>query len=192
MTYFIQEHTSAPSSKPPPGRFLIRDSGSSISITTATDQPGFLFPVSRTTPITVRRKITEESSLSQPPDQNKSRKNETKRPANRLLPDDSGHFPHSNIVVTDVYYEDVLNSSTTNITPTLNNLHVDQNTDKTSTSSPKQPANESSTANATTGSSLSASMKIISQTTQPLFNGKKVLFRVFSYSTHFAKCLLAL
>ncbi|XP_073803013.1 receptor-type tyrosine-protein phosphatase zeta isoform X2 [Danio rerio] len=168
---YNEEHTSAPSSKPPPGRFLIRDSGSSISITTSTDQPGFLFPVSRTTPITVRRKITEESSLSQPPVQNKSRKNETKRPANRLLPDDSGHFPQSNTVVTDVYYEDVLNSSTTNITPTINNnLLIDQNTEKASTSPPKQPANESSTANATTGSSLSASMKIISQTTQPLFN----------------------
>ncbi|XP_067283467.1 receptor-type tyrosine-protein phosphatase zeta isoform X4 [Pseudorasbora parva] len=193
------EGTSPPASKSPPSRTLIRDSGSSISITTATDQPGFLFPVVRTTPITVRGRITEESSLSWSPDQNKTR-NETKRPVSKLLPEESGHLPHSNMVVTDVYYEDVLNGSSTKAAPDLNdNLLTaspgDQNqeasvtTTKTSPTSapsgrlvPKQAAktttitptvNATSTANAstvTTGSSLSASMSIISQTTQPLFN----------------------
>ncbi|KAK9975654.1 hypothetical protein ABG768_020895 [Culter alburnus] len=189
------EGTSPPASKSPPGRTLIRDSGSSISITTVTDQPGFLFPVVRTTPITVKGKITEESSLSWSPDQNKAR-NETKRPLSKLIPEESGHLPHSNMVVTDIYYEDVLNISTTKATPDLNNnlltappgsqdQEISVMTTKTSSTSaplPKQPVkmttitpavNTTSTANAstvTTGSSLSASIKIISQTTQPLFN----------------------
>lgn len=200
--------TSPPTSKSPPSRTLIRDSGSSISITTATDQPGFLFPVVRTTPITVKGKITEESSLSWSPDQNKAR-NETKRPLSKLIPEESGHLPHSNMVVTDIYYEDVLNISTTKVTPDLNNNLLtappgvqDQETSvmttKTSSTSapfgqlvPKQPAKmttitpavNTSTANAsteTTGSSLTASIKIVSQTTQPLFNGKTILIMVFA------------
>ncbi|XDV24581.1 hypothetical protein PO909_028713 [Leuciscus waleckii] len=187
------EGTSSPPSKSPPSRTLIRDSGSSISITTATDQPGFLFPVVRTTPITVRGKITEESSLSWSPDQNKTR-NETKRPLIKLIPEESGHLPHSDMVVTDVYYEDVLNTSTTKATPDLNNLLTappdaqDQETSVRTTKSsstsafgqlvPKQPVktttitpavNATSTANASTVTTGS-SMKIISQTTQPLFN----------------------
>uniref|UniRef100_A0A8C1H2I9 protein-tyrosine-phosphatase n=1 Tax=Cyprinus carpio carpio TaxID=630221 RepID=A0A8C1H2I9_CYPCA len=184
----FQERTS-PASNSPPGRILIRDSGSSISITTATDQPGFLFPVIKTTPITVQRKMTEESSLLWSPDQNKSR-NETKRPLNRLLPEERGHLPHSNMQVTDVYYEDIL--STTKTTPVQNNDLLtalpdaqDQETStmiaKTLKTTAKPAVNTTSTANtstATTGSVVSASMKIISQTTQPLFNGKTVFFRV--------------
>ncbi|KAK7129764.1 hypothetical protein R3I93_019417 [Phoxinus phoxinus] len=188
------EGTSPPPSKSPPSRTLIRDSGSSISITTATDQPGFLFPVVRTTPITVRGKITEESSLSWSPDQNKTG-NETKRPLSKLIPEESGHLPHSNMVVTDVYYEDVLNTSTTKTTPDLNNNLLtappdaeDQETSVRTTKSsstsafgrlvPKQPVktttitpavNATSTANASTATTGS-STKIISQTTQPQFN----------------------
>uniref|UniRef100_A0A672RAS4 protein-tyrosine-phosphatase n=1 Tax=Sinocyclocheilus grahami TaxID=75366 RepID=A0A672RAS4_SINGR len=155
------EETSPPASKPPPGRNLIRDSGSSISITTATDQPGFLFPVVRTTPITVRRKMTEESSLSWSPDQNKSR-NETRRPLNRLLPEDGGQLPHSSMLVTDVYHED----STTKTTPAQDQ---DQET-STSSSITKPVLNATAAANASTGLAVTVSMKIISQTTQPLFN----------------------
>lgn len=114
------------------------------------------------------------------------------------------------MVVTDIYYEDVLNISTTKATPDLNNNLLtappgaqDQETSvmttKTSSTSapfgrlmPKQPAkmttitpavNTTSTANAstvTTGSSLTASIKIVSQTTQPLFNGKTILIMVFA------------
>ncbi|XP_058628400.1 receptor-type tyrosine-protein phosphatase zeta isoform X2 [Onychostoma macrolepis] len=160
------EETSPPASKSPPGRNLIRDSGSSISITTATDQPGFLFPVVRTTPITVRRKMTEESSLSWSPDQNKSR-NETRRPLNRLLPEDSGLLPHSNMLVTDVYYED----STTKTTPAQDqDQETSTLTPQTSSTTTKAVLNATAAANASTGSAISASMKIISQTTQPLFN----------------------
>ncbi|XP_016303148.1 receptor-type tyrosine-protein phosphatase zeta isoform X1 [Sinocyclocheilus anshuiensis] len=155
------EETSPPASKSPPGRNLIRDSGSSISITTETDQPGFLFPVVRTTPITVRRKMTEESSLSWSPDQNKSR-NETRRPLNRLLPEDGGQLPHSSMLVTDVYHED----STTKTTPAQDQ---DQET-STSSSTTKPVLNATAAANASTGLAITASMKIISQTTQPLFN----------------------
>ncbi|XP_042603026.1 receptor-type tyrosine-protein phosphatase zeta-like isoform X2 [Cyprinus carpio] len=175
------EERTSPASNSPPGRILIRDSGSSISITTATDQPGFLFPVIKTTPITVRRKMTEESSLLWSPDQNKSR-NETKRPLNRLLPEERGHLPHSNMQVTDVYYEDIL--STTKTTPVQNNDLLttlpDAQDQETSTmtantlkTTAKPAVNTTSIANAstaTTGSAVSASMKIISQTTQPLFN----------------------
>ncbi|XP_050964104.1 receptor-type tyrosine-protein phosphatase zeta isoform X2 [Labeo rohita] len=169
------EETSPPTSKSPSGRNLIRDSGSSISITTVTDQPGFLFPVVRTTPITVRGKKTEESSLSWSPEQNKS-KNETKRPLIKLLPEDSGQRPHSNMVVTDVYYEDVPNTSTTTTTPAQNNgqdQEISATTAKPSTTTSKPAENATSADNAstaTTESAISASMKIISQTTQPLFN----------------------
>ncbi|KAL0196425.1 hypothetical protein M9458_009997, partial [Cirrhinus mrigala] len=174
---FHLQETSPPTSKSPSGRNLIRDSGSSISITTVTDQPGFLFPIVRTTPITVRRKKIEESSLSWSPEQNKSR-NETKRPLIRLVPEDSGQRPNSNMLVTDVYYEDVPNTSTTTTTPVQNN-DQDQETSTTTakplTTTSKPAENATSAANAstaTTGSAISASMKIISQTTQPLFNGK--------------------
>ncbi|RXN22922.1 receptor-type tyrosine- phosphatase zeta-like protein [Labeo rohita] len=169
------EETSPPTSKSPSGRNLIRDSGSSISITTVTDQPGFLFPVVRTTPITVRGKKTEESSLSWSPEQNKS-KNETKRPLIKLLPEDSGQRPHSNMVVTDVYYEDVPNTSTTTTTPAQNDgqdQEISATTAKPSTTTSKPAENATSADNAstaTTESAISASMKIISQTTQPLFN----------------------
>uniref|UniRef100_A0A673G0D5 protein-tyrosine-phosphatase n=1 Tax=Sinocyclocheilus rhinocerous TaxID=307959 RepID=A0A673G0D5_9TELE len=125
------------------------------------EDPGFLFPVVRTTPITVRRKMTEESSLSWSPDQNKSR-NETRRPLNRLLPEDGGQLPHSSMLVTDVYHED----STTKTTPAQDQ---DQET-STSSSTTKPVLNATAAANASTGLAITASMKIISQTTQPLFN----------------------
>uniref|UniRef100_A0A8C1A855 protein-tyrosine-phosphatase n=1 Tax=Cyprinus carpio carpio TaxID=630221 RepID=A0A8C1A855_CYPCA len=173
--------TSPPASKSPPGQNLIRDSGSSISITTATDQPGFLFPVLRTTAITVRRKMTEESSLSWSPDQNKSR-NETRRPLNRLLPEDGGQLPHSNMLVTDVYYED----STTKTTPAQDqDQETSTMTAQTSSSTSEPVLNATAAANASTastGSAFTASMKIISQTTQPLFNGKTGFFGVFAQS----------
>uniref|UniRef100_A0A8C2IVG7 protein-tyrosine-phosphatase n=1 Tax=Cyprinus carpio TaxID=7962 RepID=A0A8C2IVG7_CYPCA len=173
--------TSPPASKSPPGQNLIRDSGSSISITTATDQPGFLFPVLRTTAITVRRKMTEESSLSWSPDQNKSR-NETRRPLNRLLPEDGGQLPHSNMLVTDVYYED----STTKTTPAQDqDQETSTMTAQTSSSTSEPVLNATAAANASTvstGSAFTASMKIVSQTTQPLFNGKTGFFGVFAQS----------
>ncbi|XP_052411015.1 receptor-type tyrosine-protein phosphatase zeta isoform X3 [Carassius gibelio] len=163
------EETSPPVSKSPPGRNPIRDSGSSISITTAKDQPGFLFPVLRTTAVTVRRKMTEESSLSWSHDQNKSR-NETRRPLNRLLPEDGGQPPHGNMLVTDVYYED----SSTKTTPAQDqDQEPSTMTAHTSSSTTESVLNTSAAANASTASTglaFTASMRIVSQTTQPLFN----------------------
>lgn len=97
---------------------------SSISITPATDQPGFLFPVVKTTTVTVKRKITEESSL---PDQKKTG-SDVKRPPGRLIPEEGGQLPHSNMVVTDMYYEDVLNISSSQATPVPGNKHLKLNT----------------------------------------------------------------
>ncbi|XP_059366644.1 receptor-type tyrosine-protein phosphatase zeta isoform X4 [Carassius carassius] len=163
------EETSPPVSKSPPGRNLIRDSGSSISITTAKDQPGFLFPVLKTTAVTVLRKMTEESSLSWSPDQNKSR-NETRRPLNRLLPEEGGQLPHGNMLVTDVYYED----SSTKTTPAQDqDQETSTMTAQTSSSTTEPVLNTTAAANASTastGSAFTASMKIVSQTTQPLCN----------------------
>ncbi|XP_026066045.1 receptor-type tyrosine-protein phosphatase zeta-like [Carassius auratus] len=124
---------------------------------------------------------TTSPASSSPPGNSKNR-NETKRPLNRLLPEESAHLPHSNMQVTDVYYEDIL--STTKITPAQNNDLLtalpdaqDQETSnmtaKTLKPTAKPAVNTTLIADAstvTTGSALSASMKIISQSTQPLFN----------------------
>nr|XP_055046815.1 receptor-type tyrosine-protein phosphatase zeta isoform X2 [Misgurnus anguillicaudatus] len=177
----LEEYIEVPS-EPPSAKSRVTPQSlagrtSSISITTATDQPGFLFPVARTTAVTVKRKMTEESSLSWSPDQNKTG-NDIKRPQSRLVPEESGQLPHGNMAVTDVYYEDVLNISTTKSTPDpVNNLLnlitqpgrvVSRQPAGVNTITP--PPNNLNTVASTTGSSMSASMKIISQTTQPLFN----------------------
>ncbi len=131
-------------------------------------------PRGQNDPITVRRKMTEESSLSWSPDHNKSR-NETRRPLNRLLPEDSGLLPHSNMLVTDVYYED-----STQIPHQLKIwTKKPQPRPQTSSSTTKPELNPTAAANASTastGSATSASIKVISQTTQPLFNGKTGFF----------------
>ncbi|XP_065120233.2 receptor-type tyrosine-protein phosphatase zeta [Paramisgurnus dabryanus] len=177
----LEEYIEVPSEPPSPKSRVTPQSlagrTSSISITTATDQPGFLFPVARTTAVTVKRKMTEESSLSWSPDQKKTG-NEIKRPPSRLVPEESGQLPHGNLAVTDVYFEDVLNISTTKSTPDpFNNLLnlitqpgrvVSRQPAGVNTITP--PPNSPNTVASTTGSSMSASMKIISQTTQPLFN----------------------
>ncbi|XP_056604404.1 receptor-type tyrosine-protein phosphatase zeta-like isoform X2 [Triplophysa dalaica] len=139
---------------------------SSISITPATDQPGFLFPVVKTTTVTVKRKVTEESSLSWSPDQKKTG-SDVKRPRVRLIPEEGDELPHSNMVVTDVYNEYVLNISSIKSTPVPGRLRPKHPTEVNTITTP--PSNASTVAS-TTGSSMSASMKIISQTTQPLFN----------------------
>ncbi|XP_059360761.1 receptor-type tyrosine-protein phosphatase zeta-like [Carassius carassius] len=133
------EETTSPASSSPPGRILIRESA-------ATDQPGFLFPAVKTTSITVQRKMTKESSLSWSPDHYKNR-NETKRPLNRLLPEESGHLAQDQ--------------------------EISKLTAKTLKTTTKPAVNTTSiadTSTVATGSAVSASMKIISQSTQPLFN----------------------
>eukprot|EP00064_Thunnus_orientalis_P010362 superscaffoldBa00001402_g10388 len=71
------------------------DGNSAIWVTEVTEQPGFLFPVARTTTLpTIRRQITEEASLS-------------------VLSHQSDLYtpPVEDIQVTDIFYEDTDNSS---------------------------------------------------------------------------------
>ncbi|CAB1345738.1 unnamed protein product, partial [Coregonus sp. 'balchen'] len=92
---------------------------SAIWVTMVTDQPGFLIPVSRTTsPPPVRRRITEEASLSWSPQQsqNQNRGSAAQKPdvsGIGLLPPDGDMYtpPAGGMVVTDVYYEDVVNTT---------------------------------------------------------------------------------
>ncbi|KAL7827743.1 hypothetical protein AOLI_G00308950 [Acnodon oligacanthus] len=102
-----------------PGRTFIRDSSSSKSsvyVTTATDQPGFLFPAVRMTTSAVRRRIMEESSLSWSPDQNEAGSH-TMRPKSYLVPEGADIPPPDSMLVTDVYYEDFHNLSARATTP---------------------------------------------------------------------------
>ncbi|XP_037395214.1 receptor-type tyrosine-protein phosphatase zeta isoform X3 [Pygocentrus nattereri] len=102
-----------------PGRTFIRDSSSSKSstyVTTATDQPGFLFPAVRMTTSAVRQRITEESSLSWSPDQNEAGSH-TMRPLSYLVPEEADIPPPDSMLVTDVYYEDFHNLSAGATTP---------------------------------------------------------------------------
>lgn len=98
----------------PPDRTITSDSDtskSSIWVTMATDQPGFLFPGAprSTNPPPRRRIITEEASLSWSPSQDKAN-SYTRKPATKLLRPE-GAKPPSNKVVTDVYFEEYLNST---------------------------------------------------------------------------------
>nr|XP_046235674.1 receptor-type tyrosine-protein phosphatase zeta-like isoform X2 [Scatophagus argus] len=90
------------------------DSNGAIWVADVTEQPGFLFPVARTTTLpTNRRQITEEASLSVSSIQS----------SDHGAPDDSGESglpspqsdlytpPVEDIQVTDVFYEDTVNSS---------------------------------------------------------------------------------
>ncbi|CDQ85107.1 unnamed protein product [Oncorhynchus mykiss] len=95
-------------------------------VTMVTDQPGFLIPVSRTTsPPPVRRQITEEASLSWSPQQirNQNRGSAAQKPdvsGIGLLPPESDMYtpPAGGMVVTDVYYEDVVNTTALEFTTT--------------------------------------------------------------------------
>uniref|UniRef100_A0A8K9UKB7 protein-tyrosine-phosphatase n=1 Tax=Oncorhynchus mykiss TaxID=8022 RepID=A0A8K9UKB7_ONCMY len=92
---------------------------SAMWVTMVTDQPGFLIPVSRTnSPPPVRRPITEEASLSRSPQQkrNQNRGSAAQKPdvsGIGLLPPESDMYtpPAGGMVVTDVYYEDVVNTT---------------------------------------------------------------------------------
>ncbi|KAM9407289.1 receptor-type tyrosine-protein phosphatase zeta isoform 3-T4 [Salvelinus alpinus] len=92
---------------------------SAMWVTMVTDQPGFLIPVSRTnSPPPVRRPITEEASLSRSPQQNRNqnRGSAAQKPdvsGIGLIPPEGDMYtpPAGGMVVTDVYYEDVVNTS---------------------------------------------------------------------------------
>uniref|UniRef100_A0A8C4F374 protein-tyrosine-phosphatase n=1 Tax=Dicentrarchus labrax TaxID=13489 RepID=A0A8C4F374_DICLA len=88
------------------------DGNGAIWITDVTEQPGFLFPVARTTtPPTIRRQITEEASLSVLPHQSRDppdQADETDLPSPQS---DLYTPPVEDIQVTDVFYEDTVNNS---------------------------------------------------------------------------------
>uniref|UniRef100_A0AAY4DGP7 protein-tyrosine-phosphatase n=1 Tax=Denticeps clupeoides TaxID=299321 RepID=A0AAY4DGP7_9TELE len=80
---------------------------SSIRITMATTQPGFLFPNIPTKP--VKRRITEEALLSWTSRQDTA-ETYTRRPVTKLLSPEELKPPDGSMVVTDVYYEDFSSS----------------------------------------------------------------------------------
>uniref|UniRef100_UPI003AABDB18 receptor-type tyrosine-protein phosphatase zeta n=1 Tax=Centroberyx gerrardi TaxID=166262 RepID=UPI003AABDB18 len=176
------------------------DGNSAIWVTMVTEQPGFLFPVARTTSLpTARRQITEEASLSMlpqqvdPPDQ----------AADGDLPSPQSDLytpPVEDFQVTDVFYEDLVsNSQLETSTATSTETAVSGNgVDKESVPSlsedsaapvtkplPETIVSVSSTpwirartaapsntlANAAYKSSTASSLvKVLMQTTQPMFN----------------------
>ncbi|XP_070847974.1 receptor-type tyrosine-protein phosphatase zeta isoform X1 [Chaetodon trifascialis] len=101
---WIDEDRSILTQRPPTKAGF--DSNSAIWVNDLTEQPGFLFPVARTTaPPTIRRQITEEASLSvlphEPMDPDQSDESGFPSPRSDLYTP-----PVEDIQVTDVFYED--------------------------------------------------------------------------------------
>ncbi|XP_035811048.2 receptor-type tyrosine-protein phosphatase gamma isoform X2 [Amphiprion ocellaris] len=89
------------------------DSNGAIWVTDVTEQPGFLFPVARTTTLpAIRRQITEEASLSVLSHQSRDH-SPTDQASENGLPSQSDLYtpPVEDIQVTDIFYEDTVNSS---------------------------------------------------------------------------------
>ncbi|XP_051806723.1 receptor-type tyrosine-protein phosphatase zeta isoform X2 [Acanthochromis polyacanthus] len=89
------------------------NSNGAIWVTDVTEQPGFLFPVVRTTTLpAIRRQITEEASLSVSSHQSRDHSLPDQASENGL-PSQSDLYtpPVEDIQVTDVFYEDTVNSS---------------------------------------------------------------------------------
>uniref|UniRef100_A0A6Q2ZN52 protein-tyrosine-phosphatase n=1 Tax=Esox lucius TaxID=8010 RepID=A0A6Q2ZN52_ESOLU len=88
-----------------------------IWVTMATDHPGFLIPVARgTSPPSVVRRITEEASLSWSPGTSRNQNQgytEEKTADSSVLPEEGDVYtpPVETMVVTDVYYEEVVNNT---------------------------------------------------------------------------------
>ncbi|KAL6117041.1 ptprz1 [Pungitius sinensis] len=90
------------------------DGNGAIWVTEVTEQPGFLFPVARTTRLpTVRRKITEEASLSMLPHQSGDQGPPDQAGDSRLPSSQSALStpPVEDTPVTDIFYEDTVTSS---------------------------------------------------------------------------------
>ncbi|XP_040030308.2 receptor-type tyrosine-protein phosphatase zeta isoform X1 [Gasterosteus aculeatus] len=90
------------------------DGNGAIWVTEVTEQPGFLFPVARTTRLpAVRRKITEEASLSMLPHQSVDH-SPPDQAGDGSLPSSQSALstpPGEDIHVTDIFYEDTVTSS---------------------------------------------------------------------------------
>ncbi|XP_056131760.1 receptor-type tyrosine-protein phosphatase zeta-like [Lampris incognitus] len=147
------------------------EGNSAIWITMATEQPGFLFPVSRTTgQPTARRQITEEASLSAPQqihDHGVSDQSVESDPSSS--PSDLYITPVEDFQVTDVYYEDMIGSADS--TSTMATTAVP------ASSSPATPwtragtETPSNTLSSTTYKPTTSSLhRVLMHTTQPMFN----------------------
>ncbi|XP_041833822.1 receptor-type tyrosine-protein phosphatase zeta isoform X2 [Melanotaenia boesemani] len=81
-------------------------------VTQAAEQPGFLFPIGRTTvPPSTRRQITEEASLSMLTPQLRDDDPSDQDRENGLLKSDLYTPSVENIKVTDIFYEDTVSST---------------------------------------------------------------------------------
>ncbi|XP_045927995.1 receptor-type tyrosine-protein phosphatase zeta isoform X3 [Micropterus dolomieu] len=90
------------------------DGNGAIWVTEVTEQPGFLFPVARTTTLpTIRRQITEEASLSVLPNQLKNHGPPDQAGESGLPSPQSDLYspPVEDIQVTDIFYEDTVYNS---------------------------------------------------------------------------------
>ncbi|XP_030575866.1 receptor-type tyrosine-protein phosphatase zeta isoform X1 [Archocentrus centrarchus] len=90
------------------------DGNSAIWVTEITEQPGFLFPVIRTTSLpAVRRQITEEASLSVLPHQTRDQSPPLQASGNSFPshPSELYTTPVEDIQVTDIFYEDTVNNT---------------------------------------------------------------------------------
>ncbi|XP_076861627.1 receptor-type tyrosine-protein phosphatase gamma isoform X2 [Brachyhypopomus gauderio] len=102
----------------PPGQTFIHDSSSSknsIHVTMVTELPGFLLTSVKVTPELMKQRPTEESSSSWSPDLSIVRSH-TKRPISGL--EEAKPTVQGVNVMTDIHYENVLNVSTREATPT--------------------------------------------------------------------------
>ncbi|XP_061618214.1 receptor-type tyrosine-protein phosphatase zeta-like isoform X1 [Phyllopteryx taeniolatus] len=171
------------------------DGNGAIWVTGITEQPGFLFPVSAPNTLpTVRRQITEEASLPhQTQDLNPTDPSESDLPSPES---DLYSFSVEDIQVTDVFYEDSVNSSSSQIptspsvgsTVTLPDTDVAKGTPQSSedSDSPVNKPPETSTSfwipdRTATGSNnladtvyksftSSSLLRVLMHTTQPMFN----------------------
>ncbi|XP_069556230.1 receptor-type tyrosine-protein phosphatase zeta isoform X1 [Brachyistius frenatus] len=90
------------------------DGNSAIWVTEVTEQPGFLFPFERTTTQpAIRRQITEEASLAVLPNESSDADPPEQAAENGLPSSESDLFtaPVEDVHVTDIFYEDTVNSS---------------------------------------------------------------------------------
>ncbi|XP_034719234.1 receptor-type tyrosine-protein phosphatase zeta-like isoform X2 [Etheostoma cragini] len=90
------------------------DSNGAIWVTEVTEQPGFLFPVARTNTLpAVRRQITEEASLSVLPHQSRDPSTQDQAGESGLPSPQTDVYtpPVEDVQVTDIFYEDTVNSS---------------------------------------------------------------------------------
>ncbi|XP_078021249.1 uncharacterized protein ptprz1b isoform X3 [Epinephelus lanceolatus] len=89
------------------------DGNGAIWVTEVTEQPGFLFPVARTTTLpTIRRQITEEASLSVLPQQSGDHSSLDQAGESGLPSPQSDLYtpPVEDMQVTDIFYEDTVNN----------------------------------------------------------------------------------